>query len=78
MTSGAPVSFPMLHSKLEGQKWTPTLLFGSMVLGWRAEIPLDPHGLGVAAFSNENGNIMMLGRNLVPGKLPGIHKDHPS
>ena len=37
---GAPVLFSMLHSKLEGHKQTPTLVFGSVVLGWRAETSL--------------------------------------
>ena len=77
-TSGAPVSFPMLHSKSEGPQATSTLSCCSMVLGWRAEIPLYRHVLRVTASSNENGSIMMLGRNLVPGNLPGIYKEHPS
>lgn len=76
-TSGAPVSIPMLHSESEGPQATSTVSCCSMVLGWRAEIPLYRHGLRVTASSNENGSIMMLGRNLVPGNLPGIHKDHP-
>ena len=44
---------------------------------------LDGVGGGTEKESNERdilieGAIMGLGRNLVPGKLPGIHKEDPS
>ena len=73
MTSGAPVSFSMLHSVLWGQKHTSTLSFCSIVLGWRAEMPLyrQRHCIGPCI---PQTSVSPLAKQAVPPPLPRHHR----